>query len=120
MYEDSPDDVVHELLSRGFFGSHPLGQAIIGTSDNVMAFTREGMMEYFDGFYTPDNLEISIAGNFDEDELISLLDKYFGGWKKDRPEFTEPQAAQPHSGSSINIRILNKPSMYWFSRSTLP
>ncbi|NLI60816.1 MAG: insulinase family protein [Clostridiales bacterium] len=98
MYEDSPDDVVHELLSRGFFGSHPLGQAIIGTSDNVMAFTREGMMEYFDGFYTPDNLVISIAGNFDEDELISLLDKYFGGWKKDRPEFTEPQAAQPHSG----------------------
>ena len=69
MYEDSPDDVVHELLSRGFFGSHPLGQAI-GTSDNVMAFTREGMMEYFDGFYTPDNLVISIAGNFDEDELI--------------------------------------------------
>ena len=98
MYEDSPDDVVHELLSAEFFGSHPLGQPILGTADHITGFTKEGMEEYFDWFYTPENLVISIAGNFDDQELTKLLDRYFGGWNKTKHGYMQPKIAQPNSG----------------------
>ena len=66
MYEDSPDDVVHELLSANFFKSHPLGFPILGTRENIESFTRIKLFDYFKTFYTPHNLVISIAGNYEE------------------------------------------------------
>lgn len=98
MYEDSPDDVVHELLSNKYFGSHPLGQPILGTSENVIGFTREGIQQYFDEFYTPENLVISIAGNFVDEELNGLLQKYFGHWSKPKLSYTQPSMAPSNKG----------------------
>jgi len=82
MYEDSPEDLAHDLLSSTFFGSHALGQSIMGTRDNLERFTRDEVLSFFKRFYSPDNMVISVAGNFDEKELISLIDKYFGNWQK--------------------------------------
>ncbi len=98
MYEDSPDDVVHELLSANFFGSHPLGQSILGTRENIMAYTREGIMEYFNRFYTPQNLVISIAGNFHDNELVELLERYFGSWGASIHEYNQLTSANPGHG----------------------
>ncbi|HZJ83171.1 MAG TPA: pitrilysin family protein [Clostridia bacterium] len=89
MYKDSPEDVVHELLSSEFFRSHPLGKPILGTITSVTSFTKDQIKEYYDYFYGPGNLVISIAGNFQEDKLRLLLDKYFGGWGKTAHIFNE-------------------------------
>src|SRR5699024_6807452 len=43
MYDDTPDDLVHELLSEASFGDHPLGRSIIGTEDHVNSFTRDDL-----------------------------------------------------------------------------
>ncbi len=98
MYEDSPDDVVHELLHSKFYGSHPLGQPILGTVENIKNFTRERLLEYFNQFYAPHNLVISVAGNFDDKELISLLDKYFGHWTKPEVKYKRLNMSKPNSG----------------------
>ncbi|MGY4689870.1 M16 family metallopeptidase [Salibacterium sp. K-3] len=78
MVEDTPDDVIHDYLDREAFGSHPLGRPILGTEDTVRAFTREGLLDYMERYYTAGNIVISAAGN-DTGGLLEYLEALFGG-----------------------------------------
>jgi len=80
MYEDTPDDIVHDLLSRAVFGDHPLGYPILGTEETLNTFTGETLKEYIHERYTPENVVISIAGNV-SDAFIKEVEKYFGSYK---------------------------------------
>ncbi|NLJ41918.1 MAG: insulinase family protein [Clostridiales bacterium] len=111
MYEDSPDDVVHELLSSKFFGSHPLGRPILGIAKNIKEYTQNGILKYYDLFYSPGNLVISIAGNFNRQDLIKLLEKYFGGWYKPGHEYIQLQFASPHNGISYKYKDIEQAHM---------
>ncbi len=81
MYEDSPEDVVHDKLSETVFKNSPLAYPILGTIDNLKSYTRERVLAYKEEQYTPERTVISIAGNFDEDYLIKLLEDKFGKWE---------------------------------------
>lgn len=108
MYEDSPDDVVHELLSANFFKSHPLGFPILGTRKNIEGFTREKIINYFKRFYVPQNLVISIAGNYNEELLYQLLDKYFGNWMELKHNYNEPPLFTPGKGIFYKYRDIEQ------------
>lgn len=81
MYEDSPEDVVHDKLSELIFKDSTLANPILGTIDNLKSYTRERVLDYKKEQYSPERTVISIAGNFDEDYLIKLLEEKFGNWK---------------------------------------
>lgn len=81
MYEDSPEDVVHDKLSETVFKDSPLAYPILGTIDNLKSYTRERVLAYKEEQYTPERTVVSIAGNFDEDNLIKLLEEKFGKWE---------------------------------------
>lgn len=66
MYEDTPDDIVHDLLSKASFGDHPLGYPIIGSEKQLKTFDDNALRKYMQKRYTPDNIVISVAGNIDE------------------------------------------------------
>src|SRR5471032_1506685 len=59
MVEDTPDDLVHELLTQGFWEDHPLGRPILGTRETVESFTVDLLRDYFTNAYTPRNLIVS-------------------------------------------------------------
>ncbi|OLS42118.1 pitrilysin family protein [Bacillus sp. MRMR6] len=80
MYEDTPDDIVHDLLSRAVYGDHPLGYPILGTEETLNTFTGETLKEYMNQRYTPDNVVISVAGNI-SDSFILEVEKYFGAYE---------------------------------------
>ncbi|MBB6216529.1 putative Zn-dependent peptidase [Anaerosolibacter carboniphilus] len=77
MYEDSPEDLVHDLLAKVTFNNHSLGSPILGTSQTVSEFQREMLLEYIQNNYTSDNIVVSVAGNFDQELLFSLLEEKF-------------------------------------------
>ncbi|WP_026574895.1 M16 family metallopeptidase [Bacillus sp. UNC438CL73TsuS30] len=79
MYEDTPDDIVHDLLSRAVYEDHSLGYPILGTEETLNTFTGEKLKEYIHERYTPENVVISIAGNV-SDAFISEVEKYFGSY----------------------------------------
>ncbi|WP_050181686.1 M16 family metallopeptidase [Domibacillus robiginosus] len=80
MYEDAPDDIVHDLLSSAAYGDHPLGLPILGTEETLAAFTRDTLKEYMYNMYTPDRVVISIAGNITE-ELVKKAEALFGEYE---------------------------------------
>lgn len=77
MYEDTPDDLVHDLLAKASYGEHPLGYPILGTEHNLNAMTSDTLRNYMDNHYTIENTVIGVAGNID-DGILDLLEKHFG------------------------------------------
>ncbi|PGL67983.1 pitrilysin family protein [Bacillus sp. AFS055030] len=85
MYDDTPDDLVHDLLSKVMYETHPLGYPILGTEETLKSFNGDTLRQYMKDFYTPDQVVISIAGNID-DSFIKRVEDLFGnyeGKKKD-------------------------------------
>ena len=82
MYEDSPEDLVHEMLQKSVWQDHPLGYLISGDSDVVQNFTREDLVEFYRAHYVAENMLISVAGRFEEEELIVACEEAFGGIRK--------------------------------------
>ncbi|GAB2722286.1 M16 family metallopeptidase [Paenibacillus thermoaerophilus] len=92
MYEDTPDDMVHDLIARAAFGDHPLGLTILGTEDNLLAMGQAELKAYIDQQYTSDRIVVSVAGNIDEEEVIALMERHFGDHPNTKGDI---QAARP-------------------------
>src|SRR5207244_3280349 len=75
MVEDTPDDLVHELFTQGFWENHPLGRPILGTRDTVESFRADLLRDYFHGTYTPRNLIVSAVGNLEHDHVRELVEE---------------------------------------------
>ena len=81
MTDDSPEDVVYDLLDKAMFGNQTLGQTILGPREKIEAFTREDMLAFRQKHYTPGNTVVALAGNFDTVQVRELMEKYFGTWE---------------------------------------
>lgn len=79
MVEDTPDDLVHELFTQGFWESHPLGRPILGTRESVEAMTEDALREYFPRVYTADHFIVSAVGNLEHARVRKLVEQAFAG-----------------------------------------
>ena len=73
--------------------THPYGtQTTIGEQEHLKNPSIINIQNYFHRYYAPNNVAICLAGDFDPDQTIAIIDKYFGSWKKNenlsRPEFS--------------------------------
>lgn len=77
MTQDAPDELAHDTITEMVFKGNPLGKSIIGTPSSLKRITRNVMADYMSKEYTRDNIVISIAGNFDEEEICSYFEDKF-------------------------------------------
>ena len=93
---------LYEALSRKLCPTHPYGlQTTIGTQEHLKNPSITNIKNYFAKWYVPNNVAICMAGDFNPDEVIATIDKYFGQWKPgddvaqptfpEQPVYTEPQ-----------------------------
>jgi predicted Zn-dependent peptidase len=73
MYEDSPDEIIHELLGQNIWKNSKLGNPILGTAATVSGMKRDMVLDFFHKQYVAGNLLICVAGNFDWENLKSLV-----------------------------------------------
>lgn len=86
MYEDAPDELVHELLSKASYGDHPLAYSVLGTEQTIVQIDRDDLERYRQKFYTPENIVISVAGHF-SDSLLRSIEKKFGEFRSSSETF---------------------------------
>jgi predicted Zn-dependent peptidase len=89
MVEDTPDDLVHELFTQGFWENHPLGRPILGTRETVESFDATVLRKYFRQAYTAQNLIVSAVGNLEHERVRALVDDKFGSLVADGEPFGE-------------------------------
>ncbi len=85
MLEDTPDEYVHQLAGRSFWGESPLGRSILGTRDNVRRFDSKTIRSFFKRLYQPDRIVLTAVGNIEHDHLVDLA----------RPAFEAVQTSKP-------------------------
>lgn len=89
MYEDSPEDLAHDELAKVMYQNNPLGYPILGTIETLTAMDRECIVSYYNQYYTPQNLVISVVGNVDYDQVIEMLNDRLGDWEAKHGEFNQ-------------------------------
>ncbi|MDK2984960.1 MAG: hypothetical protein PWQ96_602 [Clostridia bacterium] len=77
MYEDTPDESIHDLFTEVVWNNHPLGKPILGSYDTINNFSRKGIVNYFKDNYIPENIVLSISGNIDHDRIIKKVENMF-------------------------------------------
>jgi predicted Zn-dependent peptidase len=92
-YEDTPDDRVHDLFSDAVWRGHPLGNRILGTEESVRAFSNDAIAGYHGRHYTASNLLVSVAGRFDWDRVVSVVESKFAAAPAGAPSRPAPGAS---------------------------
>jgi predicted Zn-dependent peptidase len=75
MYDDQPQELVHDLIAEAVFGNHPLGRPVIGTADVISSVSRRAISAYHRSMYVPGNVVVAAAGHLDHNELLRLLER---------------------------------------------
>jgi predicted Zn-dependent peptidase len=72
MYEDEPQDVVHDLAVRAVFPDQPLGRPVIGTRDVVGSVPERDVRTYHRRHYRAPNMVLAAAGGIDPAGLLDM------------------------------------------------
>ena len=112
MYEDSPEDLVYDLLMEGVYKTDALGGNIIGTKESLDNMNREVISDYFKKYYVASNSVISISGNFKFEEIVKLIEEKFKNLNKGdvnieitTPEFHPCFIAKNKDTEQVNLAI---------------
>ena len=74
MYEDAPQELVHDLIADAVFADHPLGRPVIGTADVISSIPRDSIARYHDEMYVPGNIVVAAAGNIEHERVVELVE----------------------------------------------
>lgn len=81
MVEDSPEDVVFDVLAEAAFGKQSLGMTILGPAEKIAAYTADDLFAFRKKHYGPKNAVIAIAGNVKKEQAKKMLEDTFGSWQ---------------------------------------
>lgn len=73
MYEDSPQDLIHDLVTETVFGDHALGHPVLGSRETIGAVTEQEVRDFHRRHFAYGDMVVAAAGNVDHDHLRELL-----------------------------------------------
>src|SRR5581483_2206793 len=80
MYLDTPTSYVSELFEDVLYGDQPAGWRIVGEKENILAYNREKLIDYYTTHYASENTVVCVAGDVNPKTIEKSMQKYFGGF----------------------------------------
>jgi len=84
--ENSPDEILYQRIYAVAYEWHNYGKSTIGNRSDIERVPIESLQEFYRKYYQPDNIVLIVAGKFEEQRALALVEKYFGSIPK--PERT--------------------------------
>ncbi len=106
MYQDTPMYQSGWDFENLIIGDQPLGWDQIGLKEVINSVNHDDFVDYKNKLYTSDNLVVSVAGNINEDRVLSLVNKYFK-FKNTKKGFEFKQIKDLKDFERIKIRHKN-------------
>ena len=75
-YNDSPAELIYDEFENLIFNGHPLGHNILGTREQVLAFTSGDAQRFTRRYYRPDNAIFFAYGDLDFGRLVRMLEQH--------------------------------------------
>ncbi|MHC1758568.1 MAG: M16 family metallopeptidase [Negativicutes bacterium] len=89
LYEDSPDELIHDLHMNSLWPGHALGRNILGTRETIGGMSRQLIVDYTMRHYVPDNVVIAAAGNLTHEQLVEQVRLYWDDIEGSYPRLTD-------------------------------
>ncbi|MDM8543179.1 pitrilysin family protein [Desulfococcaceae bacterium HSG7] len=111
MQQDSPDEYVHYLCTKNFWGDTPLGRSILGKRENVSTYDNHAIRNFFQRAYQPERIIISAAGNLDHTRFTDMIEPLFNRFARfdsdegTRPPLTWPERRTPPDHRTVNLHF---------------
>jgi len=106
MYKDLPSFDVMDRCRNLHFDGHPCGNSVLGSEKSIDDLTAKQMHSYFENRYAPNNMVLAFAGNFEWDQICSIIESTCSKWQRQTAE----RKLEKHRGSKKQKRI-EKPNL---------
>ena len=93
--EISPFDVLDKNIWATAYQAHPYHHSTIGWRSDIENVSTERLKEFYDIYYWPNNATATIIGDFEKEQLLSLIAKYFGEHKRSSHEIPKMYTEEP-------------------------
>jgi predicted Zn-dependent peptidase len=101
MYEDEPQDRVHDVLAEAIYGDHPLGRRVLGEADVIASISKGDIAAYHDARYTAPSLVVAAAGHVEHERIVELSRRHL----EVRPGAAAgPNGAEPAEGPRFRFQ----------------
>jgi zinc protease len=95
-YDNQPYGLAWEILNTNLYpANHPYSWSTIGFLKDIESYTLDDVKDFFKKYYSPSNACIVVAGDFENDNVIVLVEKYFGSIESfnsnHKPAVIQPQ-----------------------------
>jgi predicted Zn-dependent peptidase len=100
MVEDNPEEYIHILSGKNYWGDNPLGRSILGSPENILRFDAAAVRDFFQRCYQPDRILIAAAGKVDHQVLV---DRIAPAFEAIQPGNGFPQRSTPERHAYVDV-----------------
>ncbi len=93
--ENDPFDALDKNIWATAYQAHPYHHSTIGWRSDIENVSTERLREFYNTYYWPNNATVTIIGDFEKQEALKLIKKYFGKHKKSKHEIPEMYTTEP-------------------------
>jgi predicted Zn-dependent peptidase len=104
---DTPDDLVHDIIDEVVWDGQPVGRSILGSETTVGTLTGADMRAFMDQHYRPERLVIAASGKVDHNQVVEMAERAFGDLKHgmgDACGLTQIRQSEPR------VRLIERPT----------
>lgn len=101
MDDDTPDELVGEILMQAHYGNQCVARPILGTRHSVRKMTRKTLFSYYLEQYRPQNCVFSIAGNYDWKQMVDLIRQSTEDWERTETRAHLPETRLTEPGIAV-------------------
>lgn len=93
--ENDPFDALDKNIWATAYQAHPYHHSTIGWRSDIENVSTERLREFYNTYYWPNNATVTIIGDFEKEDALKLVRKYFGKHKKSPHNIPEMYTTEP-------------------------
>ncbi len=109
MYDDSPDELIHDLFLQTMWSGSNLGEPTIGFAETVTRVTPDDLRAHMRAHYAPNSVVVAAAGNVEHDRFVELVSEQFDGFGG---ACVLPEPERPATTPSRHVRYKESEQAY--------
>ena len=106
--ENSPQSILFQRIMTAAYQWHNYGKSTIGNQSDIMRVPASNLRVFYRKYYQPDNITVVIAGKFDKDRALQLVESYFGSIPKPTRELPKTYTEEPEQDGERNVVLRRK------------
>ena len=105
MGENDPTSVLWERMMSAAFQWHNYGDTTIGSRSDIERVPIPNLQAFYRKYYQPDNAMLVIAGDFDQKQALTLVEKYFGSIPRPERKLSDSYTVEPPQDGAHHIDL---------------